>query len=67
MTNERKNRFGHSEKTDSGPGEKMESKQGISVSLIVELPLILRESLKARDRDRAAGNGERNRQKGTWD
>ena len=45
----------------------MESKQGISVSLIVELPLILRESLKARDRDRAAGNGERNRQKGTWD
>jgi len=45
----------------------MESKQDISVALIVELLLILRESLRATDRDRAASNGERNRQKGTWD
>ena len=30
------------------------------------LSLILRESLKVTDGDRAAGSGDRNRQKGTW-
>ena len=34
----------------------MESKKGISVCFIIELPLILRESLKVTDRDKPIGN-----------
>ena len=56
-----KNQFGHTEKTDNGPGEKWNQNR-VSVCL----SLILRESLKVTDGDRAAGSGDRNRQKGTW-
>ena len=51
----------HTEKTDNGPGEKWNQNR-VSVCL----SLILRESLKVTDGDRAAGSGDRNRQKGTW-